>query len=66
MKKYIIGILIILILIMLFIISHKTYYKYNDWWIKGKTINNVQKNMANLIKNMVKQFATIYTQMMDQ
>ena len=50
MKKYIIGISIILFLIIIFVISHKTYYKYNDWWIIGKNISDVQKKYGTFNK----------------
>ena len=49
MEKYIIGI-IILILIIIFAISHKTYFKYNDWWIIGKNINDIQKKYGKFDK----------------
>lgn len=34
---------IVLVLSILFYMSHSTYYKYNDWFIMNNDIRNVQK-----------------------
>lgn len=25
-----------------FVLSHSTYYKYNDWWVKGRSITEIE------------------------
>lgn len=44
MKKsfFAISIIVIILAIILFCFSHSTYYKYNDWWIIGNSIENVK------------------------
>ncbi|MDE6251387.1 MAG: hypothetical protein K2M78_01935 [Lachnospiraceae bacterium] len=45
-KKLIVIILILVILqivILIVYFSHSTYWKYNDWWIVGNDIDNVEK-----------------------
>lgn len=45
-KKRIIIIPIIaflLIGITLFLLSHQTYYKYNDWWVIGKSMAEIEE-----------------------
>ena len=42
-KKIIISIIISTVCITLFILSHKTYYKYNDWAILGNSIDKVRE-----------------------
>lgn len=43
MKYKKIGIVIILIAVfLLYVSSHSTYYKYNDWWIIGKTADEIE------------------------
>ena len=33
----------VLVCVFIFISSHSTYYKYNDWWIMGNNILKVQE-----------------------
>lgn len=35
--------LIIHIFIILYVISHLTYYKYNDWWILGSSVSKIKE-----------------------
>ena len=28
--------------VLLFVCSHPTYYKYNDWWVQGRTLSQVE------------------------
>lgn len=39
-KRLLIGAIVVILVqaaLILFLASHSTYYKYNDWWIVGKT-----------------------------
>lgn len=39
-KKFLVGACAAILMetvLVLFLASHQTYYKYNDWWIVGKT-----------------------------
>ncbi len=36
-------VLIVNLFVILFVISHLTYYKYNDWWINGNSISKVRE-----------------------
>lgn len=38
-----IAVVIICIAITFILASHSTYYKYNDWWIIGKTYDQVEE-----------------------
>lgn len=44
-KKKAICIVLALLLVscVMFFLSHKTYYKYNDWWIIGRSYDEVVK-----------------------
>lgn len=45
-KKCIIIISAIVLLIVgaiLYLLSHQTYYKYNDWWVIGKTMSEIEE-----------------------
>ena len=44
-------IVIIFIGLILFEVSHATYYKYNDWWIKGRHISEVTARYGKLDKD---------------
>lgn len=34
---------LLLIGITLFLLSHQTYYKYNDWWVVGKSMSEIEE-----------------------
>lgn len=44
-RKKIICVVCVLLIIggTLFALSHKTYYKYNDWWIIGRSYREVKE-----------------------
>ena len=42
MKKRNLIITIIVVCVILFFLSHSTYWKYNDWWIIGRHYTEVE------------------------
>ena len=51
-KKLLLGACVAIFIEALFILfwaSHQTYYKYNDWWIVGKTEEERIVNLANIL-----------------
>lgn len=42
-KLIIAAILVLHLLASFFVLSHLTYYKYNDWWIIGNSASNVKE-----------------------
>lgn len=46
MKKRLIFIIVAVVLLLCYVLlslSHPTYYKYNDWWIIGRSVEEVEK-----------------------
>ena len=36
-------VILLIVIAFIFVIQHSTYYKYNDWWIKGRNIEQVRE-----------------------
>lgn len=48
----IICVLVITIILILFYLSHSTCIRYNDWWIIGKNISEVEEKYGKIDKNL--------------
>ncbi len=42
---------VFLIIVVLWICSHQTYYKYNDWWVIGRTIPEIEARYGDFDMN---------------
>lgn len=37
------AVVIIIFSALIFLFSHSTYYKYNDWWVKGRSLAEIEE-----------------------